>query len=73
MKRFDLELAVGFFLVIGILAMGYISIKLGKLEVIGQEGYTVYATFAKAGGVKAGCRSRDRGGRGRQGKEHPAR
>lgn len=55
MKRFDLELAVGFFLVIGILAMGYVSIKLGKLEVIGQEGYTVYATFAKAGGVKAGA------------------
>jgi phospholipid/cholesterol/gamma-HCH transport system substrate-binding protein len=55
MKRFDLELAVGFFLLIGILAMGYISIKLGKMEVIGQEGYTVYATFAKAGGLKNGA------------------
>jgi phospholipid/cholesterol/gamma-HCH transport system substrate-binding protein len=55
MKRFDLELAVGFFLVIGILALGYISVKLGKLEVMGQNGYVVSATFAKAGGIKAGA------------------
>lgn len=55
MKRFDLELAVGFFLIVGIVALGYISIKLGKLEVIGDQGYTVTATFAKAGGIKAGA------------------
>lgn len=55
MKKFDLELAVGFFLVIGILALGYISVKLGKLEVLGQSGYVVSAAFAKAGGVKAGA------------------
>ncbi len=55
MKKFDLELAVGFFLIIGIVALGYLSIKLGKLEVIGDQGYTVTATFAKAGGIKAGA------------------
>lgn len=54
MKKFDLELAVGFFVLIGILALGYISIKLGKLEVIGGGGYTVYAEFEKAGGIKPG-------------------
>lgn len=54
MKKFDLELAVGFFVLIGILALGYISIKLGKLEVIGGRGYTVYAEFEKAGGIKSG-------------------
>jgi phospholipid/cholesterol/gamma-HCH transport system substrate-binding protein len=54
MKKFDLELAVGFFVLIGILALGYISIKLGKLEVIGGGGYTVYAEFEKAGGLKSG-------------------
>jgi len=54
MKKFDLELAVGFFLLIGILCLGYISVKLGKLEVIGGEYYTVYADFAKAGGIKPG-------------------
>lgn len=54
MKKFDLELAVGFFLIVGILCLGYISVKLGKLEVIGSDYYTVYADFAKAGGIKPG-------------------
>lgn len=54
MKKFDLELAVGFFLLVGILCLGYISVKLGKLEVIGGDYYTVYADFAKAGSIKPG-------------------
>ncbi len=54
MKRFDLELAVGIFLLIGIIALGYLSIKLGRMEVIGREGYTVHALFVDAGGIKAG-------------------
>ena len=55
MKKFDIELAVGIFVVIGIFALGYISIRLGKLELIGTKGYTVYAQFDKAGGVKTGA------------------
>lgn len=54
MKKFDLELAVGFFLLVGIICLGYISVKLGRLEVIGGGYYTVYADFAKAGGIKPG-------------------
>jgi phospholipid/cholesterol/gamma-HCH transport system substrate-binding protein len=54
MKKFDLELAVGFFLFIGIICLGYISVKLGKLEFVGHEYYTVYADFDKAGGIKPG-------------------
>jgi len=52
MKKFDLEIAVGFFLLLGILSLAYISINLGKLEIMGKEGYTVYADFDKAGGIK---------------------
>jgi phospholipid/cholesterol/gamma-HCH transport system substrate-binding protein len=52
MKKFDLEIAVGFFLLLGILALAYISINLGKLEIMGEEGYTVYAEFDRAGGIK---------------------
>jgi len=55
MKKFDLELAVGFFLLVGILCLGYISIKLGRLEVIGGNVYTVYAAFEKIGGMKSGA------------------
>ena len=54
MKKIDLELAVGFFLLMGIFSLAYISIKLGKLEVLGGEGYTVYAKFDQDGGIKVG-------------------
>ena len=54
-KAIDLDLAVGVFVLCGILALGYMSVKLGKLEVIGSGGYTVYAEFTNAGGVKAGA------------------
>lgn len=52
MKKFDIELSVGFFLLLGILSLAYVSINLGKLEIIGKDGYTVYAEFEKAGGIK---------------------
>lgn len=52
MKKFDIELSVGFFLLLGILSLAYVSINLGKLEIIGKEGYTIYAEFEKAGGIK---------------------
>jgi phospholipid/cholesterol/gamma-HCH transport system substrate-binding protein len=53
--KVDLEAAVGFFLLIGIFSLGYISIKMGKLDVIGAKGYTVYAEFAQSGGIKQGA------------------
>lgn len=52
MKKFNIELSVGFFLLLGILSLAYISINLGKLEIVGKDGYTVYAEFEKAGGIK---------------------
>ncbi len=54
MKRFDVELAVGLFVIAGVLALGYLSIKLGKMEVVGGKGYEVYALFSNSGGLKAG-------------------
>lgn len=54
-RRFNLEVAVGAFMVIGILALGYVSVRLGRLEVIGSKGYTVFAEFEKAGGIKPGA------------------
>ncbi len=55
MKKIDLELAVGFFVLIGILSLGYLSIKLGRLEFFGEGRYIVYAKFEKAGGIKSGA------------------
>ncbi len=54
MKRFDMELAVGIFMLAGILCLGYLSIKLGKMEIVGHKGYEVYALFSNSGGVKEG-------------------
>ncbi len=54
MKKFDLEFAVGLFMIIGILCLGYLSIKFGKMEILGEEGYEIQAVFSNSGGLKAG-------------------
>lgn len=53
-SRYNLEVLVGIFVVAGLIALGYLSIKLGKLEVIGSKGYDVVAEFSDVGGLKAG-------------------
>ncbi len=55
MRRVDLEVVVGIFLLMGIFALGYISIRLGKMEVFGLGGYVVYADFPTVGGLKEGA------------------
>jgi len=54
MRKFDVELAVGFFLLIGIICLGYLSFKLGKMEVVGTKGYDISAVFSNSGGLKVG-------------------
>lgn len=54
MKKFDIELAVGLFVLAGILCLGYLSVKLGKMEIVGGKGYEIYAVFSNSGGVKEG-------------------
>ncbi len=54
MKRFDLELAVGIFIIAGVIALSYLSIRLGNLEFVGKKGYDVYAIFSNTGGLKDG-------------------
>jgi phospholipid/cholesterol/gamma-HCH transport system substrate-binding protein len=54
MKRFDLELMVGLFIIAGMICLGYLSIKLGKMEVVGGKRYEVYAIFSNIGGLKTG-------------------
>ena len=55
MRKFDLELIVGLFILIGIIALGYISVKLGKMEWVGGAGYQVTAIFPAVGGLKVGA------------------
>lgn len=53
--RLSLELAVGAFMIAGILCLGYLSIKLGKVEWLGSRGYEVFATFSDVGGLRNGA------------------
>jgi phospholipid/cholesterol/gamma-HCH transport system substrate-binding protein len=48
------EIVVGLFVLIGIACLGYLAIKLGKLEVLSDSGYTVYADFPTVAGLKRG-------------------
>jgi phospholipid/cholesterol/gamma-HCH transport system substrate-binding protein len=54
MKKLDLELAVGIFVLAGIICLGYLSVKLAKKEIIGGDRYEVYAIFSDIGGLKEG-------------------
>ena len=54
MKRFDLELTVGIFMIAGLICLGYLSIRLGKMEFLREKGYEVYALFSEIGGLKVG-------------------
>ena len=55
MKRIDTELLVGLFMIIGIACLTYLSVKLGRMEIIGDKGYKLYAEFSEIGGLKNGA------------------
>lgn len=52
MKKYSLETAVGIFIFIGLLCVGYLTVKLGKMEIVGGNFYTIYANFESIGGLK---------------------
>jgi phospholipid/cholesterol/gamma-HCH transport system substrate-binding protein len=55
MERARVNIAVGVFVVLGILALGYLSIKLGRVSFMGGGGYLVAADFPSVGGLKNGA------------------
>jgi phospholipid/cholesterol/gamma-HCH transport system substrate-binding protein len=55
MKKASLETAVGLFVVIGILSVGYLTIKLGKMELMGDNYYPLYAKFQSVSGLTEGA------------------
>ena len=55
MKIGNLELSVGIFMLVGILCLGYLSIKLGKMEFVGGDTYGLYAEFESVSGLKQGA------------------
>ena len=56
MNKTSIETAVGLFCFIGLLCVGYLTIKLGKMEIIGDEYYYLEAQFESVTGLKVGSR-----------------
>ena len=55
MRRGTLELVVGLFILAGVLSLAYISVKLARMEVLGNDGYLLTAVFPTIGGLKNGA------------------
>jgi phospholipid/cholesterol/gamma-HCH transport system substrate-binding protein len=53
-KRLNVEIAVGLFVLAGVLCLAWLSIKLGKLEIAGGDTVAVYAEFSSVAGLKEG-------------------
>ncbi len=56
MKRLNLELAVGLFMILGFLGFAYLSVKLGDVSLFGDPpSYPVEAHFNSISGLKEGA------------------
>ncbi len=53
MKKYSMETIVGIFVVIGILCVGYMTVRLGKVPCFRDENYTLYAGFSTVTGLRA--------------------
>lgn len=49
------ELCAGLFVLVGLLCVGYLTIKLGKMELIGDDGYTLTGAFSSVSGLRVGA------------------
>jgi len=55
MERGKYEFVVGLFVLLGIVCLGYLAIKLGKLELVGGDYYELHADFSSTSGLKNGA------------------
>jgi phospholipid/cholesterol/gamma-HCH transport system substrate-binding protein len=55
MEKARLETIVGIFVLVGILCLAYLSINLGKLELLGGDHYEVSANFDSISGLRNGA------------------
>lgn len=47
-----MESVVGIFVVIGLLFVGYMTVKLGKVSLLGDDYYPLYASFSSVSGLR---------------------
>jgi phospholipid/cholesterol/gamma-HCH transport system substrate-binding protein len=54
MKKYSSETVVGVFVVVGLLCIGYMTVKLGNVGILGDNAYVLKARFNKVTGLRVG-------------------
>jgi len=54
MKKYSKETAVGLFILVGLVCVGYMAIRLGDLSIFGNDTYILHASFSKVTGLRTG-------------------
>ncbi len=54
MKKYSVDTIVGVFVAIGLVCVGYMTIKLGKVSLFGDDYYSLRARFSSVSGVRVG-------------------
>ena len=54
MKKYAMETTVGIFLVFGLLCIGYMTVKLGHVSLLGDNTYSLFARFTTVSGLRVG-------------------
>jgi phospholipid/cholesterol/gamma-HCH transport system substrate-binding protein len=54
MKKVSMEAIVGIFVVFGLLCVGYMTVKLGKVDFLSDDSYPLTAKFTSVSGLRIG-------------------
>lgn len=55
MRNVKLEISVGLFVLVGVLALAWLSVKMARMELVGGNHLPIYAYFSSISGLKAGA------------------
>ena len=54
MKKYTQETVVGIFVVVGLFAIAYMTVKLGNVGFLGEQSYSLYGKFSSVSGLRVG-------------------
>jgi len=54
MKKYSIETTVGIFMIIGLVCVGYMTVKLGNISIFGSDSYSIFARFNSVSGLRVG-------------------
>lgn len=54
MKKYTMETTVGIFIVFGLICVGYMTMELGHVSLLGDNSYSLFARFTSVTGLRAG-------------------